>query len=118
MHNRLIAVMMLAGLLLVVGSVYVIALPFDSHVGPTPTISGTKSRVSCGSALDPLAKGRGVTARERARACANGLTTRRLSGFALALMGLTTVVMSARALSPVEQNKKRRQELPTPTNQS
>jgi hypothetical protein len=116
MRNRLVAVAMLAGVLMVVGSFFVIALPFKSHIRLTPTVAGTNARVNCGSVLHhPLDKRNGVTAGERNRACANGFTTRRSSGFALALVGVAIVVVGARALSPMEQNKKRRQELPTPT---
>jgi hypothetical protein len=118
MRNRLVAVAMLAGVLMAIGSFFIIALPFKSHIRLTPTVSGTETQVNCGSVLHhPLDKRNGVTASERARACANGFTMRRFLGFALALVGVAIVVVSARALSSVEQNKKRRQQLPTPTKQ-
>jgi hypothetical protein len=104
---------MLAGVLLVVASAYVLALPFRSHLRETAAVAGTQTQVDCGSALHHRFSDRnGVAARKRARACVNGFAARRYAGGALAVVGLALVFAAARVLPTVQQSSKRQRPPP------
>jgi hypothetical protein len=100
---------MLAGVLFVAASAYILALPFRSHLRETPAVLGSQTRVECGSALNHRFGDRNrVDASARAHACLSGFATRRYAGGALALVGLALVLVAARALPTVQQSNKTR----------
>jgi len=104
---------MIVGVLFLVASTYLLALPFRTHVRASTTEVGAQIQVDCGSALHyRFANRNGISASARAHACLRGLSTRRYASGALVLAGLGLVFAGAFGLPTAQQSHKSQQPPP------